>query len=338
MQEVCDVPNQIGTLIEFPSGDIIEMTAKKDPKEATISISPPEPHVRKKTITLWLSAAGVLAVFLTIAVTGFIHLDNKIGEVQKNVAGIGTRLQKVEDAVKVLGSQQSDPTQKLIHDLLATAESTTDTKFAAKAIRAAVSLTATLKQQHRPASPEFFQNSVATLNAVGRAHPRPQLSNELINARVALAEYRSSVTPEPTLPPTQPLPTGASVAEVLNHHATYLVSESLPIRTGFNVYSNGAAIYSATLPGTDILTVVIDPTNLRAPSVNGLTLIGPRQILDGIEWKNVTFVNVHIVYAGGPLMLENVRFVNCTFEVPHNQQGIDVVDYAALSASSLTIG
>ncbi len=217
-------------------------------------------------------------------------------------------------------------------------KSTTDTKFAAKAIRAAVSLTATLKQQHRPASPEFFQNSVATLNAVGRAHPRPQLSNELINARVALAEYRSSVTPEPTLPPTQPLPTGASVAEVLNHHATYLVSESLPIRTGFNVYSNGAAIYSATLPGTDILTVVIDPTNLRAPSVNGLTLIGPRQILDGIEWKNVTFVNVHIVYAGGPLMLENVRFVNCTFEVPHNQQGIDVVDYAALSASSLTIG
>ena len=339
MQGLYVLPIQRGTLIEFPVGDILEMTAKKEAKEATISISPPDSKARwKNTAKAWAPPVGLLALLATILIPLGIHLDNKIAEGQKSVGEITTRLQKVEDAVKVLGSQQSDPTQKLIHDLLATAESTADTKFAAKAIRAAVSLTATLKRQGRPASPDFFQDSVAALNAVGRAHPRPQFLSELINARVALAEYRSSVMPKPVLSPTQQLPTGESVADAINHHGTYLVSKSLPIRTGINLYSDGTAIYSATLPDTDILTIVINPANLRAPSINGLILIGPRQILDGIEWKNVTFVNVHIVYAGGPLMLENVRFVNCTFEIPHNQHGIEVVDYAALSATSLTIG
>ena len=37
--------------------------------------------------------------------------------------------------------------------------------------------------------------------------------------------------------------------------------------------------------------------------------------LDTIDSKNATFVNFALIYNGGKLRLENVRFINCTFGV-----------------------
>jgi hypothetical protein len=38
-------------------------------------------------------------------------------------------------------------------------------------------------------------------------------------------------------------------------------------------------------------------------------------VLDGWQMKNVVFRNAHIVYKGGPTVMENVFFLNCTFEI-----------------------
>lgn len=38
--------------------------------------------------------------------------------------------------------------------------------------------------------------------------------------------------------------------------------------------------------------------------------------LDSVDSKNVTFVNGTLIYNGGNLKLDNVRFVNCTFQIP----------------------
>jgi hypothetical protein len=71
---------------------------------------------------------------------------------------------------------------------------------------------------------------------------------------------------------------------------------------------------------------------LRAVSgtVRDLILHGPSQTLDNIEWQNVTFLDMHIKYLGGKLSLQNVRFVNCTFEFPHNNLGLEFARYATL--------
>jgi len=43
---------------------------------------------------------------------------------------------------------------------------------------------------------------------------------------------------------------------------------------------------------------------------------GGGMVLDKMGLKNVVFIGVHIVYQGGPVHLDHVFFVNCTFEMP----------------------
>jgi hypothetical protein len=43
--------------------------------------------------------------------------------------------------------------------------------------------------------------------------------------------------------------------------------------------------------------------------------------LDGMHLRNVIFRDMRISYNGGPLIMKNVYFVNCTFEISHNPTG-----------------
>jgi hypothetical protein len=43
--------------------------------------------------------------------------------------------------------------------------------------------------------------------------------------------------------------------------------------------------------------------------------------IDGFFLDYVVFENTTIVYRGGPLILRNVRFVNCRFDVPNSPEG-----------------
>jgi hypothetical protein len=45
-------------------------------------------------------------------------------------------------------------------------------------------------------------------------------------------------------------------------------------------------------------------------------------ILDGFHLRNVIVRNAKITYGGGSLILENVYFVNCTFEPQNSPTGI----------------
>ena len=60
------------------------------------------------------------------------------------------------------------------------------------------------------------------------------------------------------------------------------------------------------------------------------------QQIDGtITWVHVIFVNSHIIYRGGPVKLEDVRFVNCTFSVERSNAGFQVLQYATLGQPKL---
>jgi len=78
--------------------------------------------------------------------------------------------------------------------------------------------------------------------------------------------------------------------------------------------------YRSTLP------IEPNPKSLGAvPSTfHGATIAGGRasgfqQKLDGIFWKNYIFENSEIEYDGGPLLLENVSFINCTFKMVYSK-------------------
>jgi hypothetical protein len=69
--------------------------------------------------------------------------------------------------------------------------------------------------------------------------------------------------------------------------------------------------------------------------VDGGSTTGGRQRLDGVYWKNFSFTNVEIEYDGGPMRLENVKFINCTFKMKYSDLS-DKFDDALLAQNPVT--
>jgi hypothetical protein len=61
-------------------------------------------------------------------------------------------------------------------------------------------------------------------------------------------------------------------------------------------------------------------------------------VLDGFYLDNVAFENAHIIYHGGPVILQNVRFVNCTFDVRRSLQSERLLEAATKQPVNATIG
>jgi hypothetical protein len=73
-------------------------------------------------------------------------------------------------------------------------------------------------------------------------------------------------------------------------------------------------------------------------SVKNISLVGCVVVLDNKDLTNVTFINAHIIYRGGPLHLDHVLFVNCTFEAQPDKNASNLLEYAALDQNQLEIG
>jgi hypothetical protein len=71
--------------------------------------------------------------------------------------------------------------------------------------------------------------------------------------------------------------------------------------------------------------------------VEGLSIEGASQTLDGVRWKNVTFIGMRLRYEGGPLSLENVKFEGCRFGFATDERGARLADAIALGKTSIEI-
>jgi hypothetical protein len=58
--------------------------------------------------------------------------------------------------------------------------------------------------------------------------------------------------------------------------------------------------------------------------------------LDGLHLKNVILVGVHVLYRGGPLQMSNVYFLNCTFQLTRDQNGVEFAGRVLTQASPAT--
>jgi hypothetical protein len=71
--------------------------------------------------------------------------------------------------------------------------------------------------------------------------------------------------------------------------------------------------------------------------VENLTLGGAAQTLDGMHWKNVTFIGTRLRYEGGEVDLQNVHFIRCTFGLTTDERGTRIATAVALGRPSLVI-
>jgi hypothetical protein len=276
-------------------------------------------------VTMIMGYIGSTVYLSNSASQQFQTLDAKIDHfnavLTDKFGGLDTRTTKVEGAVKALSDVQNDPIKQIVHDLISSAAGSLpqDPRTATKALRAANSLIGQLKTNQRPADPSYFAETISSLELVSAKSRQKELRDSAFLARVSLAEYRSTLQS----PPKQNLQ-----PEVRPKDGLFFSLPNPPIQYArqtldFRLVKGDALEVAPAAQGT-----------VKFESVN---IINAQIPLDGVQWHNVTFVDSHVIYRGGFTELQNVRFVNCTFEVPPTPAGVKVVDYAALDSGQLTI-
>jgi len=180
------------------------------------------------------------------------------------------------------------------------------------------------------ARPEFFDPALAALDRVLSKRPDDvRLREHVTLARISLAELRSSQAAEPAVTLEQ-------------KKVTIGVPRELAAGETLDPASFGGSILDATImPGTaEILLPPASRSFSDDVRVENLIMQGAAQTLDGVHWRNVTFVDTRLRYEGGELDLENVQFVRCRFGFTtddSSDRGAHLATAIAQGKTSITI-
>jgi len=270
------------------------------------------------------------------------------------------------------------------------------------AVDRAASIVIVARLRSQPTPPDFFDDALAKLDQVLAAyHTNSRLTAHVTDARIELAELRSSIEPVPpgtpssvnvdellvatatgaTAPPSPRAASKSSAPSSANQPPSSAASEpsvqpgagsssasssaNQPL-SGSSPASNSKSAANSSSTGNSksatnvapgqvfvgaprVLAIgaILNPASLRGnlldatsmpsnaeileppPSrifadnvhVENLTIAGAAQTLDGIHWKNVTFIGTHLRYEGGEVDLHNVRFIHCMFGFPSDDRG-----------------
>ena len=230
----------------------------------------------------------------------------------------------------------------------------------------AASIMTSARMQGQAASPDFWTRSVTALDHVLQTKPdNSRLLEHVTLARIELADLRSSQQGAHNGSGAVPDSTDAADAPNMN---TYPGASETPISNvgpgtqaphattvpghvvigSPQAVSAGAAINPATLGGDYLDATLMPETSevLLPPStrnfndnvrVEGLSIEGASQTLDGVRWKNVTFIGMRLRYEGGGISLQNVKFVRCRLGFVTDERGAKLANAIALGETSIEI-
>ena len=208
----------------------------------------------------------------------------------------------------------------------------------------AASMATAMRLESRAAQPDFFDASLGELDRVLAAGSSDtDMMDHVTQMRVALAELRSSQNGGAEAPVASdgiaPVATNAAGAKRDVTKVSIDAPRELEADSLLDPATLGGKYLDATfMPDT---SEILLPPATRAFAdnvrVENLTIAGAAQTLDGIHWRNVTFVGTHLRYESGQLDLENVHFVNCRFGFPSDQDGAQLANAIALGKTSITI-
>jgi hypothetical protein len=190
-----------------------------------------------------------------------------------------------------------------------------DVTSAEMEIDRAASIVGSAWQRGFSAEPEFFAGALAALDGVVATHPESErLADHAFQAKIALAELRWGATASSDA--------GASAGLAL------AAPRAIAAHALVNAASIGASAVDATkMP--EMAEVFLPPSTRVLEDgvrVSGLTISGASQTLDGVTWKDVTFVGTRLRYEGGAASLKNVKFVRCTFGFKDDEGGMKLIE------------
>lgn len=208
------------------------------------------------------------------------------------------------------------------------------------------------------APPDFFETASRSLDRALQEHPEnSRLFEHVTAARVDLAQLRSAESASPAQQdadasntsgggfvsqPRGDAKDGSAVAgagPVTGREVAVGSPREISANHLFNPSALGGDTIDAKLMPETMEILLPPSTRLFVDNVRvqDLTLKGASQTLDGIHWKNVTFIGTRLRYESGELDLQNVHFVGCTFGMPMDQRGARLANAVALGQASLTI-
>jgi hypothetical protein len=225
----------------------------------------------------------------------------------------------------------------------------------------ATSLLESARVENRSAAPEFFEMTIAALDASLRPHAdSPRLIEHVTLARIELAQLRSflagGATPAPTTTLSNALNDASFSSALANDrkrapasppsktrandgHVDLRMPRSIEANHIFNPAAAGGEWLDATsMPEqAEILLPPASRLLVDNARVQNLTIQGASQTLDGIHWNNVTFVGTRVRYESGELDLHNVHFERCTFGFTTDERGARLANAIALGQPSIII-
>jgi hypothetical protein len=184
--------------------------------------------------------------------------------------------------------------------------------------------------QSRTAEPETFVLALAQLDKILQQRPDDaRLLEHVTLARISLAEMASAQNT-----------VGASPAGAHTAHVSISSPREVAAGETLDRKTFGGSYLDATLM-PDTAEILLPPftraftDNIR---VENLTIEGAAQTLDGIRWRNMTFIGTRLRYEGGELDLQNVHFVRCRFGFTSDDRGARLADAIALGHTTFSLG
>jgi hypothetical protein len=226
----------------------------------------------------------------------------------------------------------------------------------------AASIVVSARMQGQKASEEFYSRSLASLDGVLKAQPdNSRLLEHVTLARIELANLRSSdqgaerdatVAKNDQAPDLKTYP-GATATPILNvgpgtqafhsvtipGHVVIASPRAVSAQSVLDRASLGGNYLDATLmPETSEVLLPPSSRNLNDNvRVEGLTIEGASQTLDGMRWRNVTFIGMRLRYESGQILLQNVKFIRCRFGFTTDERGAKLANAIALGQTSIEI-
>jgi hypothetical protein len=233
-------------------------------------------------------------------------------DVQAETGPINKRLDKVETDLQLFLPRNIPDALMRLPDVLKNAG--TDPGKLSTALQQSAQL---LRNQHLYTSVDLVSGVGTALLGTPNAPPISQIRDVAVSAAV---NYRSFLTLEQ-------IPNTSEVKPVPNPREFH------------------AFWYARQMPGVTAAEekLFFDPHLVSGPEAAILTDIGkeyesatgPRYFvldapgrelsLDGQHWRNVIVRNARIVYRGGAVILENVYFANCTFDIEKSDRGTSLL-------------
>ena len=183
--------------------------------------------------------------------------------------------------------------------------------------------------QSRTAEPETFVLALAQLDKILQQRPDDaRLLEHVTLARISLAEMASAQNT-----------VGASPASARIAHVSISGPREIAAGETLDRKTFGGSYLDASLM-PDTAEILLPPftraftDNIR---VEDLTIEGAAQTLDGIRWRNMTFIGTRLRYEGGELDLQNVHFVRCRFGFPSDDRGARLADAIALGHTTFSL-